>query len=42
MKKIPRPNIEDAVRLTPMEMNNLHFKLPTTHTPVKSSVKENK
>ncbi len=35
MKKIERPIIKDAVKLTPMEMNNLHFKSPATHTPRK-------
>ena len=34
MKKIPRPDIKDATPLTPLEMNNLHFKTPSTHSPV--------
>ena len=36
MKKIPRPDIANAVQLTPMEMNDLHFKLLATHSPIKS------
>ena len=33
MKKIKRPVIADAQKLTPMQMNNLHFKDSATHTP---------
>lgn len=36
MKKIQHPNLDGATRLTPMEMNNLHFKTPGTHSPIPS------
>lgn len=35
MKKIPRPDLKDAKRLTPMEMNNLHFKHPDKHSAIR-------
>lgn len=35
IKQIPRPDLPDARVLTPLEMNNLHFKHPGRHTPVK-------
>lgn len=34
IKQIPFPDIPGAKVLTPMEMNNLHFMHPGTHTPV--------
>lgn len=33
-KHIPFPDIPDARQLTPMEMNNLHFTHPSTHSTV--------
>lgn len=35
IKKITFPDLPDARVLTPMEMNNLHFKSADKHTPVK-------
>lgn len=29
---IPKPRLKNAVRLTPQEMNNLHFRRPGTHS----------
>lgn len=34
MKQIPHPEIADARRLKPMEMNNLHFVKADRHSPV--------
>lgn len=34
MKQIKRPALPDARRLTPMEMNNLHFRQSDGHTPI--------
>ncbi len=34
MKTIPKVNIADARRLTPMEMNNLQFKRDDSHSPL--------
>ena len=36
MKEIPKVNVPGAKRLTPMEMNNLHFKASDSHTPIPS------
>lgn len=36
MKEIPKVNISGAKRLTPMEMNNIHFKTSDSHTPIPS------
>lgn len=33
MKKIKRPELPDAQKLTPMQMNNLHFKETSKHSP---------
>lgn len=32
MKKIPKPELKNATRLSPMEMNRIHF--GGTHSPV--------
>ncbi len=34
MKTIPKINIPGAKRLTPIEMNNLHFKKADLHSPL--------
>ena len=34
MKQIKRPVLPEARRLTPMEMNNLHFRPADGHTPI--------
>ena len=34
IRHIPHPNLPGAKRLTPLEMNNLHFASLDTHTPV--------
>ncbi|MBP3537560.1 MAG: hypothetical protein J6J93_08500 [Muribaculaceae bacterium] len=34
IKKIVFPDLPDARQLTPLEMNNLHFKTTDTHSPV--------
>lgn len=34
VRQIPRPQLPDARRLSPMEMNNLHFRRHNKHTPV--------
>lgn len=34
MKHIPIPKLPGARRLTPMEMNNLHFRTLDNHTPL--------
>ncbi len=34
MKKIPHPVLTDARKLTPMEMNNLHFRDADRHSSV--------
>lgn len=34
IKRMPFPEIPDARALTPMEMNNLHFKTLDSHTPI--------
>lgn len=34
MKHIPHPDIADARRLKPMEMNNLHFTKTDMHSPL--------
>lgn len=36
MKKISKPELEGARRLTPMEMNNIHFKDAGKHSDVKN------
>lgn len=35
IRKIKRPDLPDARTLTPMEMNNLHFREVDNHTPRK-------
>ncbi len=35
IKKIPKPDLPDARKLTPMEMNNLHFRLSKKVSDVK-------
>lgn len=35
-KKIEKVNIPDAKRLSPMEMNNLHFKTADAYSPLSS------
>ncbi len=35
IKKIVFPDLPDARLLSPMEMNNLHFKNADKHSPVK-------
>lgn len=35
MKKIIRPELADAVKLSPMEMNNLHFHRKDKLSPAK-------
>lgn len=34
IKIIPHPVLTGARRLTPMEMNNLHFRTLDNHTPI--------
>lgn len=34
IKKIVFPDLLDARQLTPLEMNNLHFKRPGHHSPL--------
>lgn len=34
IKQIRRPELADARVLTPLEMNNLHFKHPDRHSPL--------
>ena len=34
MKQIPKVNIAGARRLTPLEMNNLHFRALGSHSPL--------
>ncbi len=36
MKTIPRVKTEGARRLSPMEMNDLHFKTADSHTPLQA------
>lgn len=42
IKQIPHPQLSDARRLTPMEMNNLHFHLKDSHSHVTDSPKPGK
>lgn len=41
IKNIPRPKLSGARQLTPLEMNNLHFRPPKKHTPVLPATKSN-
>ncbi|MCX4265042.1 MAG: hypothetical protein OSJ37_10070 [Muribaculaceae bacterium] len=38
IKIIPHPVLTGARRLTPLEMNNLHFRTLDNHTPIADAV----
>ncbi|MBO4941877.1 MAG: hypothetical protein J6C95_00425 [Muribaculaceae bacterium] len=40
IRQIPRPQLVDARRLSPMEMNNLHFHIEDSHSHVADAPKQ--